>query len=827
MWKLHSYVALGLLMGGMTWASDEDAFAPLRLSSALGTAVSSVAVPREDDAARGQPLPEPSLKSSRILQQPAAPSTRQRPSDLRSAWFAVSMNGVAVKEPARLMVADGSRLYASASDLQRWRVRVPEQGGLPIKDVPYYALDEMKELRYRIDEPTQSVVIDAAPQAFLPTLINSRVANFAMPDTFSSGGWFNYDVQAQTDRYATRFDGLFEAGIFNRWGVGTTRFLAQGPDSANRLVRLETSWTRDDPLNFRSTRVGDGISRPGAWGRSVRYGGLRWGTDFSTRPDFVPFPLPSLHGEATVPSTVELYVDNVLRQSRSVPYGPFTISNAPVMSGDGQVKLVVRDALGRESVVTQSYYVTQSLLQPGLEDYTYEAGFLRERFAIESNDYGNAFATATRRAGLSDRLTGETRIELQRAQQTLGAGLTSLWPKLGLLNVSGALSHSDGGAGGLISLGLERNMRRASFGVQSTLTSADFVQLGADERHPPALRTHLAHASWSYGAPGSFSLAYLEQAYRQSGRDTSTLEILSAGYSVNLRGNCYLSVFALKPLRPSDADYSVGVALTYAFGNNTTGSASAGHENRRSTSGVQVQRNLPQGDGFGYLVAATRGERSREEADLYAQAGVGAYSLQASRIDNDMAYRVGASGGVALLGSGMHLSRRIDDSFALVRVGGYPSVPVYLENQEVARTDSRGVAILPHLLPNQANAVSIQPQDLPLETQAELYRRSVTPARRGGAVVDFKVRTSRGALLTIVREDGTPLPSGAVVTLEGLPEEFPVARRGEAYVTNLAPANRARASWQGQSCRFDVALPADAGALPRLGPFQCRLSKDA
>ncbi|KYB45530.1 hypothetical protein AB664_06960 [Brucella anthropi] len=61
-------------------------------------------------------------------------------------------------------------------------------------------------------------------------------------------------------------------------------------------------------------------------------------------------PLPELSGSAAVPSTVDVYVDNAQRASRSVPSGPFSITNLPIVTGSGMARLVVRDALGRETV---------------------------------------------------------------------------------------------------------------------------------------------------------------------------------------------------------------------------------------------------------------------------------------------------------------------------------------------------------------------------------------------------------------------------------------------------------------------------------------------
>jgi outer membrane usher protein len=604
--------------------------------------------------------------------------------------------------------------------------------------------------------------------------------------------------------------------MFNRLGFGTGTFLAQGLDGAERFLRLETGWSRDDPLRMQTLRLGDSIGRPSAWGRSVRFGGVQWGTNFATRPDFVPFSLPTVTGEAILPSTVDLYVDNALRLSRKVPHGPFQIPNVPVITGEGQVKLVVRDVLGRESIVTQPYHVSPGLLRKGLQDYSYEVGLIRENFALESNEYGRFFGAATYRSGISDQLTGELRAELLTDQQTIGVGGSYLWPAIGVLNASTALSQDHSGAGGLLSIGIERQARQLGFGFQTQLTTPEFRQLGLSSGQAAPRQVSIARASFSPRQVGSFFVSYVHQ----DNRSQSGVEFASGGYSVNIFGNYYLSVSALRSLS-GEPSTSYGINLTRSLGARTTASLAWSRENAETLPAFQVQQNLPQGDGLGYRVSGVGGESGRGEAAFLFQEDVGTYSLEMARVQETTGYRASASGGLALLGGEMYMSRRLDDSFAVVRVGEYPGVEVYVDNQPMARTDSSGFALLPHLRPYEKNSVSIRQEDLPLDAQIGSSRLHAVPARRSGAIVEFPVRPARGALLKLVLENGSPMPAGALVRIHAQSEEFPVAHRGEVYVTGLAIENELRASWRGQTCTIRIALPHNPGPLPVLGPFVC------
>jgi outer membrane usher protein len=155
-------------------------------------------------------------------------------------------------------------------------------------------------------------------------------------------------------------------------------------------------------------------SVPGAWGRSVRFGGVQYSTNFATQPGYITFPSIASGGQAALPSTVDVFVNNALVAQKTVLPGPFSITNIPTVNGSGNVRLVVRDLFGREQVISQPFYASVNLLKAGLEDFSYEAGVERSNFGTESGDYGHAVASATYRRGLTGRLTGEIRGEASR-----------------------------------------------------------------------------------------------------------------------------------------------------------------------------------------------------------------------------------------------------------------------------------------------------------------------------------------------------------------------------------------------------------------------------
>lgn len=360
------------------------------------------------------------------------------------------------------------------------------------------------------------------------------------------------------------------------------------------------------------------------------------------------------------------------------------------------MQLVVRDLLGRQQVITQQYYGARTLLRRELEDYSYEFGAVRENFAAASNDYGQLQFTGTHRRGFTDRFTGEARGELRPDRQTLGGAGTMLIGKIGVLDVAVAGSHNDNGGGGLVTLGFERQTQRLGFGVNTRLASRYFEQNGLPPRGRVPLAQTTAHIGWNAARFGSFGLSYI----RRDNRGEPDNEIISANYSLNIGGNWFVALSAFKNMKGSQ-DYSVGFMLTRAIGKRTTASVNVNQRSGPDSLLFQVQQNLPAGAGVGYRVLAGPENHGRLEGTLNLQNNFGTLTLEAGRVSGLEAYRASATGGMAVLGGRAFLSRSLGDSFAVVHVPSYPNVRVYAENQEGARTDKSGVALVPRLRPYQ------------------------------------------------------------------------------------------------------------------------------
>ncbi len=166
-------------------------------------------------------------------------------------------------------------------------------------------------------------------------------------------------------------------------------------------------------------------------------------------------------------------------------------------------------------------------------------------------------------------------------------------------------------------------------------------------------------------------------------------------------------------------------------------------------------------------------------------------------------------------------TRWLDQSFAVVQVADYPDLTVYVENQPIGRTDSKGRVLLDRLRPYDANQVSLDPAELPLDASLANPTAHLTPAYRSGAVVRFPITRATAATMRLVQESGEPVPAGARVHAPG--GEATVALDGLVFLTDAAGYNEASASWPGTP--LPLFVPAPRGrrpdARPRRGSVPC------
>lgn len=783
------------------------------------------------------PIPTSENLPKNLQNTPAADASRLIPFDVRinsapaGAWP---------------LLERGVQLYATQEAFEEWRVnRRPDVPAVAYRGQTWYPLSSVPGYEFKLNLADQSIDIVFAANAFAATRLASDAQAIPVVTSNEPAFFVNLDAnynQTQISGIDTNrnLGALAELGFSNRWGVLTSSHVGRNLTSGDSLAgrswrRLETTFTRDFAQQRLTLRLGDSSTRGGVGARSVYFGGVQLTRNFALSPGFLTQPLPIIQGTSSAPSTVELYINDVLRQTSNVPTGPFAISNFPLLTGSGQARVVVRDVLGRETVVVQPFFSHSALLEQGLSDWSVELGAVRQNLGQDNGNYGQRFGSGLVRYGLSKQTTLEASTQLGRDTQTVGASINQALP-LGVFGYTSLATSRDRSrdlttgnrgnrSGHEWSLGLEHNSLRHGVSARWVGASRGYRQLGLQDGTLPTRLESSLNYTYSAERFGSVGVG----AARLDTFDRGRLTTLSANYSVRVGERASFTVSASKVMGPSRGT-SVGFNLNIPLGQNITSSSSVNHRAGQTDAFTSVSQGLSSDTGTGWRALAGSRNSGSGSNQGYGEAGVyhlndkAQLTADASASRGQTSVRLGLQTALVWMGGKVFNSRRVQDGFALVEVPGYANVGVGFQGNSSTRTDSSGVAFLPRLQAYQRNSIRLDPTELPINAELDTIEQIAVPATRSGVRVTFPVRSGRAALIKIVMENGQEAPAGTEVELVGDAKEFFVARRGEAFITGLQGSNTLRLKIAGNPCKVEVTMPTtnNPDEIVRLGPLVCR-----
>lgn len=728
-----------------------------------------------------------------------------------AAWLEISINGSRVG--TELGLCDEQRCLLPRAALLGWRIVVPsEVPTLRIDDTDLLDLGAIPELHWQLNVSTQSLAISASGSAFEATERDLVSASAPQVDAAGLGSTLNYTVNQFRTGGEALTSAWLEWAVFGRAGVFTT---TADVTSDRGGQRLDSTWTLDRPEYLQTLSVGDAISDGGQWGRSTRFAGVQLRSNFAVRPDLITFPLPDASGSSAVPATVDIYVDQILRSRTVVPAGPFEFNNLPVTSGNGEVDMVIRDAYGDERHVRMDYFVSPRLLTPGLRAYEYSLGLQREGYGNGSN-YHDLLLVGTERRGINDGLTAEWHNELTSNQVRSGLGAIATAPGGGLIAVAVAGSASGEGSGWLGNANYEWRGDRLYGSAGVSYTTAGFDAATPISERTPRRRLRAA-LGWTLPGGSALSLSYL----RQDRADNQPFEFASIGYRFDIGRIGQIQFSAARTLQPI-ADTTVSMHYSVRLGGANTANVDWSRNTDNEQQRLSLQRSSPALGGFGYRLSAQPGARSRVDLGLTTNQANATYTLDMSSFLGDVNYHAGVSGALAWMGGSIYASRTLYDSFALVDVDDFPGVGIYADHRLIARTNAHGRAMIPGLRAYEPNVLAIEQADLPLDARIDALEIRATPPARSGLLLHFPVHREHSAELTIVFDDGLPLPATALVTAAPADDPLPLGMDGKVLLADVKPGDLVlRVRWRSSECRVALKIPEDIPTGLDLGVTVC------
>jgi len=747
--------------------------------------------------------------------------------------IAVQVNGRALGDFVNMVRDNGGHWFAPADLLEQARLVSPTARPITVSGSEYYPLEMYPGGRYHFDAGKQLLDISLSGASFLSTTFKAsvRVPFAAMPS--DPGLFLNHNFQVSGSGSTVQLSAEEEVGFFSRMGVLTSQFVGRKLSTDPAVTRLQTQFFRDLPQRMATLALGDNVSSGFAnWAETVNYAGVRWASNFSSQPAFLAFSLPSVSGQAAQASTVDLYVDGLRTLQQPVYAGPFAISDIPVVGTEGNIQMVVTDMLGQQQRVSLPYISTLQLLRPGVNEFAYESGIERFSFGQKSNKYADWFGASTYRRGLTNSFTIGLRGEALLNNQTAGIGFDYGILRLGVVSGGVAASHDKAGqSAGLVYAQLQHSTRAFSISLYAQDAQPNFCQLGQQASQKPTQFLGQAQVSAALGKWVTVGSAYMHQEKPgvpisdALGNPLPRFNTVTPSMSVRLLHGATLMVSG--NYTPEFKTRATGVvSLIIPLKKQRLVTSSTGYQAGGTTPLVEYSQAQPPGKGYGYKVRTSSSnnlQTPRVDASVSYQNDYGTYQLEGSLQRGQSAnWLFDYTGGAVMMRGHALLSRQLSSSFAVVDTNGASGVRVMANNNYVATTDHRGLALVPALPAYNPNVLSLDDSSVPLNVDVDLASRTVVPMARSGLLVKFKAEAVKSALLFLVQEDGKEVPQAATVTVNGSSEELEVAMRGQVFVNEIQFPAHVLVHWDGGSCQATVAQPENNDPLPQIGPIPCR-----
>jgi outer membrane usher protein FimD/PapC len=607
-------------------------------------------------------------------------------------------------------------------------------------------------------------------------------------------------------------------------------------------TRLQTSATYDQRDSLQRLIAGDFFTPVRELSASVPMGGLSFSKYYPMDPFFIQYPTLNLNTTATLPSQVEVKIDGNTVARQQVQPGPVDIVNITGYTGARNVQVVVRDAFGREQVYQQPYYFTDFALKEGLHDYSYNLGFVRENYGVESNDYEKPAFSGFHRYGFTDQLTLGLRGEAREGMANAGPIGTVLLPGAGIIGAGASVSNGAGRTDYAGSFFYSFVAPRYSVNANARYFGDDYLLLPFGQ---PSQTRNFATASVAYSPTrhGTISTSYTVT----EPRNLESLRAWNVGYNVSLFGGRGILTLGYTKNSGLVDDWTGSVVFRYLFGRDYSVVVSAVRAGNFKSQSLSFEKTVPAGEGYGFSIGPGRAESpggSSTLANAFGQYN-GRYAALLGRYQgssNDRITRglaeVSVASGIGYVQNRFFVSRPLTDSFAIVKVGDVPDVPVLANGQFQGTTDASGEVVVSPMISFYDNYITFEQRAVPLDYAFTSAQLVASPAFRSGSYFKFDVKKNRAVLGRLEHEvkgrrvpiefrelkvtrTGTDIRSWEALYGPGFFLQSFTATGGEFYIEQLEPGEWLLQVEGDPACVATIRVPETEEALTELGAVLC------
>lgn len=730
---------------------------------------------------------------------------------------------------------DNGELYVKHEDLVGLKLNISEDRTVLIRDEKYAPLSALRDVTYTFDDKNLIVAILGKTAEERRTVIEFSPPQYTPKNVYyphETSAFLNYGL---TYSYADP-RGFESFNIANTLGVRAgdiflvSDSLYTKTPTGDQFVRLFSNVTYERRSDLQWLVLGDQFASSGYLGSSVNMGGIGFSKVYKLDPYFIKQPMFNLQGVTAFPSQAKIYMDGVLVGTQPIAPGAFDLKNIYTNAGAHKIEVVLTDPFGNEQKILYPLYFSDLLLREGLHEYSYNLGFLREQYGVESNKYGKPVFSAFHRYGVTSSFNIGAQTE--GSEDIYNGGITTslLIPRAGAFILSLAGSSNNGKAG--VAGSFQHSYQLGNFSTNLLIHgfSKYYATVGTFISPPSDVQEYAWSmvAGYSFPILGDISLGYSERGIYSG----SSTRIVASSYSKGLSRSTSLFASA-SATRIVNTTYSFFVGLNFNFGKNYRGTVQYNKTGSTNTETIQIQKDQPIGEGLGYQASLNRlstGTSSSESFNPYIQynARYGIYSanstIQHSNDSTSESYTVSAAGSIVYTGGFYGISRPVSDSFGIVMVDTLPNVAVFNNGSEMGKTGSSGMVVVPSLTSYNENLITLTMKDIPMDYSVVTVNTKISPPLWSGSCIAFDaIKTCALTGFLYVKKDDKKIPLEYIdISIQAGEREltFPTGKAGEFFIENTIPEDPKRGAYDKQSCSAIAERRKSGGNVIKTGTYR-------
>ncbi|MEC9839958.1 fimbria/pilus outer membrane usher protein [Escherichia coli] len=685
------------------------------------------------------------------------------------------------------------------------------------------------------------------PQAFLGRAAQLRSA----PDTWENGVpalLMDYRLTGnrnESDDYSSR--SLYvsaQLGLnLGPWRLRTSgnysQYLTDSSwwHSRSENTRFYNTYLERDISALRaSLRIGD-VSTGGMILDSISFRGVRLFSNNDMLSSRLRNYSPSIRGFARAQAVVIVTQNGRQVYQTNVPAGPFELNDFNISGYSGDLVVTVRESDGSEHSFIQPFSTLPEMKREGVSGFELSAGRYDNSGSEEYYDAPSfVYGAWSRGFGGGITVFGET---LQAEKyQSAGIGSTLSLGRVGAvsadISVSRAEKYDDIHTGQ--SYGLKYSKSKVETGTTLTLatyrySTKDFYSFGDF-----VSRTEQARYAWenrlknrmtlslnqSLGSLGSVSLSASKQDYWTSGEVNRSF---SLSHSFSWKDIYFSTTFSMDQMsghsysydNNRQIDFYMSVPLSRLLGREEPTSSSvswsATRTDRQLRQTATLSGSVPDTQ-IRYRVGGNWGNGGADEGQSASLTWNGDFTTASLGHTRSGGYRTtdfSVSGSaVAWTGGVAFGSNSVTDNGAIVvNTSGVVGIGTSMGG----RTTWPGTALISSPQLYTENRIDLRTDGLPDDiVLAETSARTV-PSRGAVVVLDYTVYRGGQVVFTLKHPDGSVLPFGTVVSLDGMPSGKEntgiVGDGGRVYLAGVPEKGRLTVSSGGKQCHADFRLQLD------------------